>query len=185
MKTLLKLSAVLLLLLAFANNAHSQTCSSDVMKYSGPANTTQLIALLNTTSSTYPLIVALTSAQKSSLETYIGFSSAGIPLGMTGSDSNIAALFADTVSCSALFSEIFNQQAFVHIYGGGPTITSITMSQFKAMTSGGTIYSGGSSHCFNCTFSMAPGGCCYVCAGCGGCSDEIISIGGNWYNVIP
>jgi len=185
MKTLTKLSAVWLLLLTFASNTYSQTCSSAVMKYSGPANTTQLTALLNTTSSSYPLITALSSAQKSSLETYIVFSSGGIPLGLSGSDSNIAAFYADTVYCSALFSEIFNEQYFVHSYGGGPTITYITMSQFNTMTSGGIVFNGGGSHCDNCQYGYAPDICCHSCTGCHGCSDQIISIGGTWYCVTP
>lgn len=185
MKTLTKLSAVWLLLLAFASNSYSQTCSSAVMKYSGPANTTQLTTLLNTTSSSYPLITALTSAQKSSLETYVGFSTAGIPLGLTGSDSNIVALYADSTYCSALFAEIFNQQAFMHRYGGGPAITSITMSQFNTMISGGIVYRGGGSWCTNCTYGYPPDICCHSCDNCGTCSDQIISIGGTWYSVTP
>lgn len=182
MRTLSKLVATFLLLLALVGNGYSQSCSSTVLKYSGPINTTQLTALLNTTdSSTYPLIYNLPTWVKSSLETYIGFSTAGIPLGMSGSDSNIANLFADTVSCSALFSEIFNQQTFVHRYGGGPTVTTITMSQFNAMTGGGTIYNGGMSFCTNCAYPMTPGGCCFPPGG--GCADQIISISGSWYNV--
>jgi|GEM_PF-3158534 len=184
MKNLLRIAAALLLLFTFTGNAYSQSCSSAVLKYSGPTNTTQLTALLNTTdATTYPLIYALPSYVKSSLETYIGFSTAGIPLGMSGSDSNIARLYADTVSCSALFSEIFNQQVFVHSNGGGPTITYITMSQFNTLTGGGIVYSGGQSHCDNCSYPGTPGGCCYVCSGCGGCSDQIIAIGGSWYCV--
>jgi hypothetical protein len=184
MKTLLKLAATFLLLLTLASNGYSQSCSSTVLKYSGPTTTTQLTALLNTSdSTTYPLIYTLPSYVKSSLETYIGFSSAGLPLGMSGSDSNIARLLADTVFCSALFSEIFNQQAFVHNHGGGPAITTITVSQFNAMTSGGIAYSGGCSFCANCSYPSSPGGCCYTCYGCGGCCDQIIAIGGSWYNV--
>jgi len=184
MKTLLNLAATFLLLLTLACNGYSQSCSSAVFKYSGPTSTTQLTATLNPSdSAAYPLIYNLPSYVKSSLETYVGFSSAGIPLGLTGSDSNIARLYSDTVYCSALFSEIFNQPVFVHSYGGGPTITSITMSQFDAMTSGGTIYNGGGSFCCNCAYPSSPGGCCFTCAGCGGCADQIIAIAGQWYSV--
>jgi len=190
MKTLIKLSSslALCLMLIFANSANSQSCMSAVTKYSGPANTTQLTALLNTTNQNqYPLIVQLSTSMRASLETYMQFSSAGMPTGMSGADSNINSLYANTQYCSALFSEIFNQLALVSTYGNGPTITNITMSQFQQMTQNGVAFDGTCSWCVNCYSPIGsvplPGQCCTV--GGKGCCDEIVRINGNLYNVAP
>jgi len=186
MKTLIKLS-FLCLMLVFVSKAYSQSATSAVIKYSGPANTDQLTALLNTTdSTTYPLIVRLPSAMKTSIETYLEFSTAGLPMGMSGTDSNISYLNSHPTAYGDLMTEILDQQVVAHTYGSGPTITDITMTQFEEMTAG-IIYDGGGSLCVNCPAAPPTrddnGNLCCGNPPGNGCVDEVIKISGNWYSV--
>ena len=174
-------------MLIFANRVYSQVCTNLVTKYHGPTNTTDLTALLNTTdSTTYPILVRLTSEVKTSLETYVWFEN-GYPVGMSGSDSNIAIINSHPTACAALFTEIFGLQDLVCTYTTKPTVTDISMAEFETLSGGGTLFSTIYSHCLNCLTpnpdgsGPAPGQCCST--GGPGCWDSMTDIGGTYYHV--
>jgi hypothetical protein len=132
MKNLIKLASVLFLMLTFTNSSYSQvgsTCRNIVKIYPGPRNTTELVVLLNT--STNSTIAALTCSTKTSLETYMVFNN-GVPFEMSGADTCITRIYADSLYCSNLFTAIFGVQDIVCTFATKPNVTNITLAEFIA-----------------------------------------------------
>ena len=167
MKLRLLITTCLLFIIAAAS--YGQTCTRVIM-YNGPKSTEELKTKLET--STDPLITGLSTATKQSLVTYFVFSN-GIPTGLTGSDENIAALYANNDHCSAVFSAIFNERAIVTDYENRLVTQDITYDEFMSRyTQNSARYQNIGNYCKNCCNPVGTETCCSV--GCSGCRDSIV-----------
>jgi hypothetical protein len=167
---------------AGSNGTVNNTCSSHILKYSGPHNCNQLEKLLNESNS--EVLKKLDPATKTSLVMNMIFSS-GLPTGMSEtSDENIKRLGEAPEFAKAVFSAIFGCEVIVHNSDNRPTVDEISVEEYNELSrkqqTEPVI-----SECTNC---YAPGGglgnsshCCQV--GGKGCYDLIIRIDGKLYRV--